>query len=123
MGKKGRTKKGSTLSVLNELIDLADGAMERFTGKSIAGWLQDLQQQGAAQIGEQSYTQTSTQQALNDPYFVLGLPSDATIDQVKARYRQLASIFHPDKEGGYVEAMKKVNAAYQEILKDRGVKA
>jgi curved DNA-binding protein CbpA len=31
-----------------------------------------------------------------DPYEVLGVPEDASVDKIKAVYRQLARTFHPD---------------------------
>lgn len=39
-----------------------------------------------------------------------------TVDQIKARYRELAKIHHPDK-GGNAETMKTVNIEYVEALK------
>ena len=38
--------------------------------------------------------------ALDDAYKFLGLDHKATNDQINKRYRQLALIYHPDKEGG-----------------------
>lgn len=61
-----------------------------------------------------------------DPYKVLGISRDATDEQVKAAYRELARKYHPDK---YVnnpladlaqEKMKQINEAYDLILKERG---
>ena len=33
---------------------------------------------------------------MRDPYEVLGLPRNATKEQVKAKYRELAKKYHPD---------------------------
>ena len=33
---------------------------------------------------------------MRDPYEVLGLPRNATKDQVKTKYRELAKKYHPD---------------------------
>ncbi len=52
-----------------------------------------------------------------DPYQVLGLPREATRDQVEARRKQLAQIYHPDRDGGNPDAMKLVNNAADEILR------
>jgi len=49
-------------------------------------------------------------------YDVLGLPRDASPDDVKKAYRKLAREHHPDK-GGDAEKFKKVQEAY-EILSD-----
>jgi curved DNA-binding protein CbpA len=36
---------------------------------------------------------------IRDPYRILGLPRDATLDEVKAAYRRLAKQSHPDSAG------------------------
>ena len=47
---------------------------------------------------------------------VLGLPSDATRQQIKRRYRELAKIYHPDR-GGDQNEMRRIIAAYQVLMK------
>ena len=51
------------------------------------------------------------------PYEVLGLKPGATVEQVRARYRELARENHPDKDDseGAAERMAKINAAYEEL--------
>jgi len=60
-----------------------------------------------------------------NPYEVLGIRSDATDDEIKAAYREMARKYHPDN---YVnsplsdlaeEKMKEVNEAYDLIQKQR----
>ena len=46
-----------------------------------------------------------------DPLSVLGLPFRATPEQIRERYRQLASQHHPD-HGGDPARMREVNEAY-----------
>lgn len=46
------------------------------------------------------------------PYEILGVPKDATADEVKAAFRREASKAHPDREGGSGERMAAVNEAY-----------
>jgi curved DNA-binding protein CbpA len=53
------------------------------------------------------------QQALN----VLGLPSNATRQQIKRRYRTLAKQYHPDR-GGDQQQMQRIIAAYELLMKD-----
>lgn len=115
-GSKGK-KKDNTLSNLLDLLDLADRAVEKFTGKNIPAWLNYLQEQAEVE-GQKSETGVIGEGSVfADPYAVLGLPQNASVEQVKRRYRQLSMVYHPDREGGYNEAMKRVNQAYQEIMK------
>jgi DnaJ-domain-containing protein 1 len=54
------------------------------------------------------------QQALS----VLGLPSNATPQQIKRRYRMLAKKHHPDL-GGDPRQMQRIIAAYEFLMKDQ----
>lgn len=56
---------------------------------------------------------------MSDPYQVLGVSPSATDEEVKAAYRKMAKRYHPDRNGGSVEAEKKmmqVNDAYSQIM-------
>lgn len=62
---------------------------------------------------------------MRDPYEVLGVPSNASDDEVKRAYRELSRKYHPD---GYVdnplaglaeEKFKEVQEAYQQIMNQR----
>ena len=55
---------------------------------------------------------------IDDPYKILGVSRDASDDEIKRAYRQLAKKYHPDRNPGDAEAAKKmqqVNAAYEQI--------
>ena len=63
---------------------------------------------------------------LKDPYSILGVSRDATDDEVKSAYRELARKYHPDNytddnplKDLAVEKMQEINAAYDEIQKMR----
>ena len=55
---------------------------------------------------------------VQDPYKVLGLAPDASDEEVKKAYRELAKKYHPDLNPGDEEAarrMNDINAAYDQI--------
>jgi curved DNA-binding protein CbpA len=54
------------------------------------------------------------QQALS----VLGLPPNATPQQIKRRYRTLAKRYHPDR-GGDQRQMQRIIAAYELLMKEQ----
>ena len=53
-----------------------------------------------------------------NPYDVLGLPQNASLDDAKKAYRKLAKQYHPDvnKDSGAEEKFKEISQAYEDIL-------
>lgn len=62
---------------------------------------------------------------MNDPYKVLGIARDATDEEIKKAYRELAKKYHPDNYANgplsdlAAEKMKEINEAYDTIQKER----
>ena len=55
---------------------------------------------------------------ITDPYKVLGVSPDASDEEIKRAYRNLAKKYHPDRNPGDEAAAKKmqeINAAYEQI--------
>ncbi len=50
-----------------------------------------------------------------DYYEVLGVSREASAEEIKKAYRQLAHKYHPDKKGGDAEKFKEINEAYQTL--------
>ena len=62
---------------------------------------------------------------MNDPYAVLGISKNATDEEVKNAYRNLAKKYHPDSYADNPladlaeEKMEEINAAYDKIMNER----
>ena len=60
---------------------------------------------------------------MNDPYSVLGVSPNASDEEIKKAYRELARKYHPDNYQNNPladlaeEKMKEINAAYEQITK------
>lgn len=116
---KRKNKIANSLGVILDVVDVFDTTFERLTGKSIASWLKEFQQQPRElPPGEQAATQ-QPDMPLADAYAILGVPQTASIEEVKRNYRRLALIFHPDKPSGYSPAMQKLNEAYERVMREK----
>lgn len=62
---------------------------------------------------------------MKDPYAILGVNRNATDDEIKAAYRELARKYHPDNYADNPlsdlagEKMKEINEAYDQIMNSR----
>ena len=58
---------------------------------------------------------TKTSQNAMDPHDILGVPRDATVEEIKSAYRKLALETHPDK-GGSADEFFRIARAYRALL-------
>jgi hypothetical protein len=88
------------------------------------GWLADARSTFNAQvqwIGGETDTDPArewtppSKPKTSDPYTVLWLLPGAPPAVIKAAYRALATLHHPDKPSGDDEKMKAINRAYQQL--------
>ncbi len=94
--------------------------VEAFSGKTIGSWVQEAWEKSQKTTIGQAAAGVERAARAVDPYTILGLSHSASLEEVKRRYRQLSNIYHPDKEGGYEEAMKLLNNAYAQIKREKG---
>ncbi|MDP3052258.1 MAG: J domain-containing protein [bacterium] len=66
-------------------------------------------------------TERQKKEDLLDAYDILGASPDDPVELIKRVYNNKVLFYHPDK-GGDPEKFKKLTAAYELILKSRGVK-
>jgi curved DNA-binding protein CbpA len=50
-----------------------------------------------------------------NPYEILGVPSSASLEDIKQAWRRLARIHHPDRKGGSIDRMAEINKAYNAL--------
>ena len=86
--------------------------------RSIAGLLWDMLRESMRTMWQSNANPARAilqrQQALT----VLGLPPNATSQQIKRRYRTLVKQHHPDR-GGDPRQMQKIIAAYELLIKEQ----
>ena len=72
--------------------------------------MRSIERHGGAEILDRAFTGFTALPAPEQPWQVLGVPMDATRDEVEAAFRRLAMQHHPDR-GGDAGEMSRVNAA------------
>ena len=112
---KRNTRQANSLGVILDFVDVVDKTFERLTGKPVAAWLKEFQQQPRELPGGEQAAGQQPAMPLVDAYAIFGLKPNSPLDEVEKRYRALANLYHPDRPGGYEEAMKLLNRAYKRI--------
>jgi len=118
--RKRKTEIQDAFDAIAGFRDLVDETFEKLTGKPIAAWLKEFGSRPRELPGGEQATPEQPAMPLADAYAILGLKPNSPLDEVKKRYRVLANLYHPDRPGGYEEAMKLLNRAYEQIKEHRG---
>jgi hypothetical protein len=88
------------------------------------GYYEKGKQSSSGQSGDSSYEEKNTDTGHDDPCSVLGVGRNATSEQIKQAYRQLANQYHPDKVIHLGEEFrelaekrfKEIQEAYQKLI-------
>ena len=59
----------------------------------------------------------TNQENTNNYYKILGVNENATEQDIKEAYRRLVHVYHPDKNDGDDKMFKKINEAYNALIK------
>lgn len=86
--------------------------------KSFASLLWDVLRLGARTFWQSTANPARPLLERQQALAVLGLPPNATSQQIKRRYRVLAKRYHPDR-GGDQREMQRIVAAYQLLMKEQ----
>ncbi|HLZ60815.1 MAG TPA: J domain-containing protein [Ktedonosporobacter sp.] len=86
--------------------------------KSFAALLWDVLRLGARTFWQSAANPARPLVQRQQALAVLGLPLNATPQQIKRRYRSLAKRYHPDR-GGDQRQMQRIIAAYELLMKDQ----
>lgn len=86
--------------------------------RSFASLLWDALRLGARSLWHNGSNPARALMERQRAFTTLGLPPNATREQIKKRYRYLAKRHHPDR-GGDQQQMQRIIAAYELLMKEQ----
>jgi len=121
MGRKRKTGMEEATAVVLGFANLVDALFVKYTGRPLQDLVRESARPRELPAGQKkSLAEAEPDMPLDWAYSVLGLKPDASLDDVKRNYRNLARLFHSDKGTAMNdEAMKLINRAYERISKGR----
>ena len=116
MGRKKKAGMEDATAIVMGFANLVDALFQRYTGKTMQDLLKESAQRPRELPAGEKLAPVNSDMSLADAYMILGLKPDASLEDVKKHYRNLAWAFHSDK-GSVMndEAMKLLNRAYETI--------
>ena len=105
-------------------VAFAIGHQSVAAGTATLEAMRTIERHGGAQVRERAYRGFAALPAPSTPsawFTVLGVPALAPTEVVRAQYRKLASDYHPDKPSGDAAQMARINAAWAEFQRERGL--
>ena len=108
-------------TIVMGFANLVDALFMRYTGRTLTDLVKEPARPRELPAGERTaIAEAEPEMSLDMAYAVLGLKPDASPDDVKRNYRNLARAFHSDKGLAMnEEAMKLLNRAHDRILRDK----
>ena len=73
-------------------------------------------------ISEMGLVPVGAETAYASEAALLGVSSDASVEEIKKAYRQKSNKYHPDKPTGDEDIFKAITAAYEKLLAAKGEK-
>lgn len=123
--RKGKSQAADAVGTVLAFAEVVDALFMRYTGKTIPAWLKESQERprelppGKEPL-EKEIASSDPAMPLDLAYSVLGLKLDASPDDVKKNYRNLARAFHSDRGSAMNdEAMKLLNRAFDTIRRHK----
>lgn len=117
---KRKTGMEDATAIVMGFANLVDTLFLRYTGKTMRDLINESAQRPRELPAGQKTETVGTEPdiPLADAYAILGLKPDASLNDVKKHYRNLARAFHSDSGSAMNdEAMKLLNRAYDRITK------
>ena len=118
--RKRKTEMEDATAIVLGFANLVDVLFLKYTGKTMQDLLKESAQRPRELPQGEKTVVVEPGLPLADAYAILGLKPDASIEDVKKHYRNLAFAFHSDRSGMNDEAMKLLNRAFETITKRRG---
>jgi DnaJ-class molecular chaperone len=118
--RRRRTEAEEAAAVVQGFFSIVDTLFVQFTGRTAREIFTEAIRQPRELPPGRAAPPTSDDMSLEHAYTILGLKSEASLDDVKKSHRNLARFFHTDKGNAMNdEAMKLLNRAYDRITKQR----